>query len=676
MKKRNLKKHSKVSHKELNCVTASLKMTSSGFGFARITEPDKCQCSAFLDENGTAVSEIFIPPKFNNGAIDGDIVMISPVSQPPDRKNEAPSARVVKIISRQRETFVGEIVTPTRVRALNSRMPREIYLTGTRRGAKKGDWVKLKFDGDSFDGDSFNARVVSIISNAGEVAGDLDAVMCEYEIAPRYSAEEEDAAIGIVPREIPRRDISEGAAVFTIDPADAKDFDDALSVEFNQNPKLCTVGIHIADVAAFITPGSRFDRAAAKRSFSAYLPGRTLPMLPAALTAAISLQQGKLSLAHSIFLTIDIESGEIVSYRREHTIIKVKHRINYDQLQHFFDTKEAPESWSSNDADSLLMLEAVAAKLRAVREKNEAFIELDLPEIHVVADEKKNIIRGLEKRIMRPAEALVEEFMLAANSAAGREMKDAALAGIYRVHDRITPEKSCEFSELMQQYFKIQCNDISDRFECIRFINSLPDDGKRNIILSMLLKSMPRAVYSVEADEEHFALGKRSYLHFTSPIRRYSDLINHQQLWNCDLGKRCRSRNSISAAADAVNLDEERIDNACNAANDKLKLHYLNAMIENGKCSNTVYEAVVTKVISAGIQVYVDEFGIFGFVPFNRRTSNAARKSGIRKYAGSSRMVLSYEDSWCNVKVGEYLYLGLARIDFDRNCAVFSRWSF
>jgi len=632
-------------------VPGVLKMTASGYGFV---VPRKGEHFPKPLEDDT---EIFIPPHFDNGAIDGDEVLVELLPPRPGDGGErrGPCGRVVEILLRRRAEFVGELLSGNRIRPLNNRLPAEIRLAGARRGAVRGDWMKLRLL-EGKDG-VWRAAASKVLGPAGVIASDLDAVMCEYDLPPRYGAADDDAAMELSPREIDREDRTE-LTVLTVDPADAKDFDDALSVVDGGTPGTAEVGIHISDVAAYIAPGSRFDLAAAQRGFSCYLPGRTLPMLPPALTAKISLHTGVDSLAHSVFVTVDETTGEILACRRCHTKIRIARRLDYDGVQKFLDGGKAPKEWSRGEASALRRLAALSALLRRRRAERENFIELPLPEVRVLCDEKTNRISGIESRLSRPAEQLVEEFMLAANSAVGAEMHRRGIAGIYRVHPDPEPEKSSEFADVMEQSFRLFPGDIADRKGCNRFIASLPDDPRRSVILGMLLRSMARAGYSAKGDP-HYALGKVDYCHFTSPIRRYTDLTVHQQLWNCDRKVRTRRTATMEQIAAAMTECEERCDNASNAANDRLKLRYLEEQLEKGTLE--MVEGVIVKVINAGLQVAVGELGIIGFVPAEQlRGSFSRERYGLRAEHGRREY-----------RIGDYIYLRLARIDFSRNSALF-----
>lgn len=602
----------------------------------------------FVDlEDGTSV---FIPEKFSDDAIDGDFVKVQilPSRREFDRKEAGPAGRVVKIIERKRENFVGEILPGFRVKALDPKLPDFIRVYGARKNAEIGDWVKLRLD--SVEDGVCYCRITRVIGKAGIISADLDAVCEEYELPKPYTDEENAAAASLSGRPIERIDRRDIVS-YAIDPVDAKDQDDAVSI--TDEGETVTLGVHISDVAAYIAPKSRFDAAALKRTFSCYLPGRTLPMLPAKLTAKLSVGNPGDVLVHSVFLKVDRSSGRIVEYSREHSLMNGAIRLNYDDVQNCLDSGSYPGCWSEKQCKDIALLLEISSRMREYRLKEEKFIDLPLPESHVVCDELHNRIAGIEKRSQRKSEQLIEECMLAANSAVGRELTEKGIAGLYRIHAEPAPDKIAEFSDMMEQNFGLQTGDISVRENCISFIKSIPDDPRRPLILNMLLRSMARAEYSAR-DIGHFALGKTRYCHFTSPIRRYADLAVHQQLWNYDCKVRLRNKHTFEMLAEHCTAQEEICDSAYYAASDRMKLRYLDMLLEAG--DDTVYEGVISRVSNFGLQVDVADAGVYGFVPsevVNRHPENA-RKNRRGEY-----------------RIGDYIYLRLARVDFVRNSCIF-----
>lgn len=644
------RKYEKQREKAGTFVIGKLKMTHSGFGFVEVDPAER------VTEQG---EDIFIPISKINGAIDGDTVKVQLLPGrrefSDDTANRGATGRIVDVIERSRESFVGEVLAGGIVRPLNTRLPDGIKLLGGRKGAQKGDFVKVR--GPEMLNGEWRGTISSVIGHAGVLEAELDAVMAEYEILPAYSKEDNDAALEIVPREIQRENHSK-LFVITIDPEDAKDFDDALSISPGPDKDHVELGVHIADVAAFIEPRSRFDIQASRRGFSCYLPGRTLPMLPPGLTAKISMQAGVPSLAHSVFLTVNKKTGEVTAFRREHTLVTIAHRLDYDQVQNFADTGKAPEEWPPKLKKLVKDLLKITTRMRAYRAEKEEFIELPLPEVRVRCDEKKNQLLGVESRVSRPSEQLVEECMLAANSAVGQELIEKGVAGIYRIHNTPEIEKLWEFSDMAEQ-FGFATGDLSSRKVCNDFVRSLPDTPKREVVLSLLLRSFPRAEYAAKP-LLHYALGKTAYAHFTSPIRRYADLTVHQQLWCLDKKARTRRVETLERIAEKCTEQEERNDSASFAASDRMKLRLLEEELERGDLK--IYEGVIAKVITAGLQVAIEQLGLYGFVPVDALPGN--RRRG--KYT-----LYAEKNSSSNFKLGDYIYLRLAGIDFARGSAVF-----
>ena len=605
----------------------------SGFGFVAVDDGD---------------FEVFIPAQFVNDAIDGDKVKVELL--PPDERSrdKGPVGRIVDVIERRRNSFVGEVMPGIRVKPLDTRLPDEVRIYGSRQNAKVGDWVKVSIDSVE-DGECFG-EIIKVIGKAGVVAADLDAVCEEYSIPAPYTAEENEIAGNLDARDIFRVD-RRNITSYAIDPTDAKDQDDAVSICAGSNGTVI-LGVHISDVAAYIAPKSRFDQEALKRSFSCYLPGRTLPMLPAALTAKLSVGNKADNLVHTVFLTVDASSGKVLSSRREHSVMRGAVRLTYDEVQRYLDTEDE-QNWPASQVRDIALLLEITAKMRRFRAENEEFIDLPIPECRVICDEVNNRILGIEKRVQRDSEQLVEECMLAANSAVGKELAARGIPGLYRIHNSPAPDKVEEFTDLMNSNFCISPGDISDRTNCIKFINSLPDDPRRPLILNMLLRSMARAEYSARR-QEHFALGKMDYCHFTSPIRRYTDLAVHQQLWNCDCDMRTRSKQTFEKLAERCTLQEENCDAAYYSASDRMKLRYLETLLEAGE--DRIYEAVVSRVSNSGIQVDVGDLGVYGFVPaevIDRHPENARRRQ-----RGEYR-------------IGDFIRLRLARVDFVRKSCIF-----
>ena len=629
--------------------TGVIRLSSHGYGFVKLS-------------GGEGVShvgegeEIFIPARYIGDALDGDTVRVKFAPEKVDDPERGPVGNVVEVVERKRAGLVGEVIPGHRLRPMSRRVPGDVQLVGSLRGAQNGDWVEIKLlpPSEKSRGERLG-MVVEKIGQAGLIAADLDAVCAEYELPPAYSEEENEQASGLEPREIGRRDLRKMHTV-TIDPEDAKDFDDAVGVMAGENPDELVIGVHISDVASYIAPGGEFDRQAALRGFTAYLPGRTLPMLPKALTAKISLREGVDSLAHTVLFTVNASTGQVLKVERCHSVIHVDRRLNYKEVQRFFDKGES--NWGKEVEATVSQELKIAQLWRRERKQREKFLELAMPEIRVLCDEANNKIIGLASKVQRESEQLIEEYMLAANSAVAAELTQRKLPGLFRVHPAPEPEKLDEFMGLAAETFNLKVGDLTNRDECNKFIASLPDNELRPIILNAFLRSLPRASYQAEP-ALHFGLGKTLYSHFTSPIRRYTDLLVHQQLWSFDVNEKWKSQNKLSELAATCSEQEENNDNAYYAANDRLKLRYLDEQLGKGRSMS--YTGIVRKVTSAGLLVDISELGIYGFVPLSSLGSGFRRRNGVL----SSR---HYRTAY---QMGDLVHLELSRVDFSKGSAIF-----
>ncbi|MBO5923214.1 MAG: RNB domain-containing ribonuclease, partial [Lentisphaeria bacterium] len=397
----------------------------------------------------------------------------------------------------------------------------------------------------------------------------------------------------------------------TIDPFDAKDYDDAVSLSPGQTPETVELGVHIAEVAAWITPGSYFDKKAGTRGFTAYLPGRTINMLPKGLTRNISMTEGVDAPAHTILFEVEKATGKILSGKRMHSVIHVDKRLDYDTVQRFYDNNKAPDTWDDTLRAALRELLDITTKMRRNRQAEEQFLDLEIPEIRVVCDEANNKILGLDNHLQRPSEELIEECMLAANSFVAAELIAKHIPGLYRIHPEPEPEKLEEFAALSEISFNIPAGDLSSRQACKKYLKNLPDTPAKPALLNAFLRSLPRASYQ-EENALHYGLGKTLYSHFTSPIRRYSDLLIHQQLWAADTHHALKSNKTMQGWGKTLSELENNNDDAYYAASNRMKIRYLEEMLLGGR--ENVFSAMITKVTNSGAVIELPELGLQGFV--------------------------------------------------------------
>lgn len=650
--KRKTKGHSRVNGEDKTrsrtSIRGTLSVTQSGFGFV-----------APFDEG----KDIFIPPRFIGSAMDKDEVEVEllPERASDEGSGKGPAGKITDILERSRTSVVGELIAGHKLRPLSKKLPYDIKLSGHLEGAERGDWIEasLIHAERNKKGEELRGAVISVIGKAGRIAADLEAVVREFDLPPRYTQEQNLEAAQLPELEIERKDLTELFCV-TIDPEDAKDYDDAISLAPGEKDGEIELGVHISDVAAWIIHGGKWDKEALKRAFTAYLPGRTMPMLPKALTGLISLTPDKNSSAHSVIITLDSKTGEIIRSKRFHSLIKVTKRLTFDEVQSFIDGK-TPKSWDKSFREKMSTLTELTRKMREFRKKREEFLEIYTTDVRVLCDEKENKIIGLKREVQTESDELVEDCMLAANTEVAKELIAKSIPGIFRIHPEPEAEKLEEFSVFVSASFGLKTGDLSSRTACNYFLKQIPDDHKKPVITGAFLRSLPRALYT-EYHELHFGLGKTTYCHFTSPIRRYPDLIVHQQLWASDFKGKLRSKKDLELIAADCSKKETNNDEAYYAANDRLKLQFLEQEIENGS-AESMYEAVITKISSAGMLVDVSRIGIYGFIP-------AAQLPGHFRFNRDTKKFKSFKGHQ-DYKCGNFIYVHLDRIDLARGAAIF-----
>lgn len=623
--------------------------TASGFGFV---------------SRGNGEPDIFIPARQVENAVDGDKVSVE-ITDPYGHNNLGPVGRITEILSRERRFVVGEFLNGRLLKPLDSRFNGEIRITGSVKGVEIGEWVKVRLlDSGSKFTEALRGTIEERYGMSGNIGADLQAVAAEFDLCKPYTEEENQAAAKTHPAEIERTDLT-GHYAITIDPTDAKDFDDAISLMPGEKKGEAVLGVHIADVAAWVRAGTKLDKGAARRAFSSYLPGMFLPMLPKPLTALISLREGVESNAHTILFTIRESDGKILGSKRVHSNIRVVARLNYDEVQKFIeDPKSAPKKWTAALKKNLTALVELVRKMRRNREQAEHFLKIETSEVRVLCDSATLEITGLERKVQREADQLVEECMLAANSAVANELIERHIPGIFRVHQEPDPEKLADYSSMMESLFHLRTGDLTERANSEHFLENLPDDHRKPVILSYFLRSLPRACYSSEP-ALHYGLGKYRYAHFTSPIRRYPDLLVHRQLWAMDTGgKGLKSKAFLEEAALDCSAREERNDNAYFAANDRLKLHYLHRADTSEGDFPPVYEAVITKTSPAGLLCDITELGLYGFVP-------SAKLSGSSMHFNKHSRRLKANRGHSQYKSGDIIFLTLDSLDFAQGRALF-----
>lgn len=476
---------------------------------------------------------VFIAERSMNRALNGDKVKV--MLYPLRRKKEL-EGEVVEIIERARERFVGIIDSKhgvTILKANNKQLPMNIIIPPDKtKGAKNGQKciAAITYWGDKYENPI--GEIVDILGDTGNNNTEMHAILAEYGLPYSYPQEIEKEANKIpetiTEDEIKRRIDFRTTTTFTIDPRDAKDFDDALSIKDLGNG-LWEVGVHIADVTHFVPEGGIIDQEAVKRATSVYLVDRTVPMLPEHLSNFIcSLRPDEEKLTYSCIFTIN-DLAEVIDYKIARTVIKSDRRFTYEEAQ------EIIETGKGDFATEVLRLNDLAKKLREKRFASGA-IAFERSEVRFEIDDTGKPVSVFFKE-SKDSNKLIEEFMLLANKYVAQHIgmprnREKPKTFVYRIHDVPNPEKLSNFATFIKKFgYKIKTD--GKKTSVSSSINHLLDqiEGKKeqNMIETLAIRSMAKAAYSTK-NIGHYGLAMKYYTHFTSPIRRYPDMMVHRLL--------------------------------------------------------------------------------------------------------------------------------------------------
>lgn len=495
-------------------ITGTVDMTRMGYGF--ISSDD-------IEE------DVFVSAQNLKTALHGDKVKVWLFAK---KKGTRPEGEVVEIIERSRTTFVGTVEVMPNFAFLipdNKNMPFDLFIpTSKLNGAKQGEKAVAKVI--DWDPKSKNpvAEIINILGFPGLNETEMHAILAEFELPYSFTEEVEKDAERIQ-GEITENDIKlrrdfRKVPTFTIDPADARDFDDALSLKQLENGNW-EVGVHIADVTHYVTIGSLVEEEAKQRATSVYLVDRVVPMLPERLSNHIcSLNPAEDKLTYSAVFELN-DKSEVLSEWFGRTIINSDKQFSYNEAQKVIDTGEGDMK------EQILVLHKLAQQLRTKRFSAGAF-NFEKVEIRFDLDEAGKPV-GIKFRDMGTANQLIEEFMLLANKHVaeyvGKKLKGKTF--VYRIHDKPDPEKISNFSHFITRfgYTLVEDDKTSLPKAMNKLLTSIAGKKEQNIIETLALRSMAKAIYSTD-NVGHFGLSFKYYTHFTSPIRRYPDMMVHRLL--------------------------------------------------------------------------------------------------------------------------------------------------
>ena len=584
--------------------------------------------NSFMPDGGD--KPIFVSERNSMGALNGDRVKVSLMAR---RQKHIKEAQVIEILHRAKDQFVGRLKVDRDLAYLvtpNSLFVHDIIIPKRKlKGGKTDDRAVVKVtQWPDADHKNILGEVVDVLGHSGDNDTEMNAILAQYQLPYKYPEAVERAADKVTgeirPEDVAERVDMRGVWTCTIDPKDAKDFDDALSIR-RLPSGLYEVGVHIADVSHYVREGDIIDREAQKRATSVYLVDRTIPMLPERLCNFVcSLRPDEDKLTYSVIFELNDEA-EVKSFRIVHTIIRSNRRFCYEEAQQILEdngvadgqgepAKPVGGKFKDEYGWEVCTLDRMAKLLRKQRFKSGS-VKFDSEELHFDVDEKGHPLRCYYKR-SKDANKLVEEFMLLANrtvaESVGRVRKGhKAKTFPYRIHENPDPQK-LEVLRSFAVKFGYKVKTDGTQGAIARSLNKLMDEteGKREqkAIQAVALRAMMKAKYSVH-NVGHFGLAFPYYTHFTSPIRRYPDTMVHRLLTKYQAGGRSANEKHCEELCEHCS-DMEVI--AQNAERDSIKYKMVEFM---GDKLGQEFDAHISGITSYGIYAEIDENHCEGMVP-------------------------------------------------------------
>src|SRR5881396_1038024 len=612
----------------------------------------------FLTPETPGGPDTFIAAENIGTAMHGDRVVarISP-DTPYGRIKGRREGRVIRILERAHDTIVGTLQRSQNFYYVVPDDPRfvhDIYVHPDRDqrqqpSANVGDKVVVRLDAWESRHVNPEGEIIEVLGAASAPGVDVLSIIRKFHLRAEFPKDvlnqAERISEQIVARQLEGREDLRKEFVVTIDPDDARDFDDAIQVEKIKNG--WRLGVHIADVAAYVEPGSPLDREARRRGNSVYLPDRVIPMLPERLSNVVcSLKPGVDRLTHSVFIHFD-KNGVVRSARFAHSVIRSVHRLTYKQAYAILTSPLRDQL-----GERLHLAWELAALLRKKRFQHGA-LDLDFPEVKVWVDKRGHPVK-LERVENDESHQLIEEFMLAANEAVARELKKHAIPTVYRVHENPDPEKLAEYREFVLS-FNYRVGDLTHRGELQRLLELIGGKPEEQALKIALLKSLKRARYFAQP-LGHYGLAKANYLHFTSPIRRYADLVVHRALGRDTAARRPDQLGmaEIASIAEHISTTERNAADAEIDAAQMKKLEFFQRQLDER--NPQIFRAAIVDVRNYGLMVELPDALITGLVHVSSLTDDFYLFEPARRQLIGRRSRKRYS-------VGDELSVFVSRVD-------------
>ncbi len=629
-------------------IVGTFRRNPKGFGFVR---------PSHVSKGGKQVEDIYVSPDHVGDAATGDVVAVELLDLP-RRDGLGPSGKIVDIVERQTTTFVGtyfEWEGDGFVQVDGALFAKPVLITdlGSQR-VREDDKVvfeMIRFPALSQPGEG---GIIEVLGNQDRAGVDTLSVIREFELPDAFSEEVEnvarraaDAFTENIPRD--RLDLT-ALTIVTIDPEDARDFDDAISLGRTERGNWM-LGVHIADVAHFVRTGSVLDREARDRGTSVYLPDKVIPMLPEAISNSVaSLQPRKIRFAKTVFMEFTSD-GILVDTQLFRSAIRSNRRLSYDQVEEFI---AEPEPWRKKLGKGVFELlgdmRELASILRGRRLKR-GVLELAMPEVKLELDRKGRVV-GAQVRDGLESYQIVEQFMLAANEAVAGLLDKAAVPFLRRIHPAPEMRKLKGLGEFIRE-LGFTMETPGSRFELQRILLEAADRPERYAVNYAVLRAMKRAAYSPE-EEGHFALASKCYCHFTSPIRRYPDLTIHRLLDELIDG-----RIPKSDVGELVVLGEHCSDREFRADSAERTLTRLKLLALLSEKIGEEMDGIVTGVDRNGLYIQGISLPAEGLLPIDSLTDDYYR------FDRKAHSLIGYRKG-NQFRLGDIVRVSVARVDIER----------
>lgn len=643
---------------DVDLVIGKLEANEKGFGFVVQDEPDK--------------PDIFIPPNKMNTALHGDRVVARIVPKKPvrtKRRGKMPSpekleGKIIEVEERSSRPIVGTLskthnflyVIPD-----NPRFTRDIYVSQKdAKKAKIGDKVSVKI---TFWESAYNnpeGKIIEVFGSPKSPWVDLKMILSKYELSQTFPSNviKEVAKIpGTVDKnELKNRTDFRREVVLTIDPDDAKDFDDAISLSLKPNGNYL-LGIHIADASHYVRPGTDLDKEAFNRGTSIYFPGRVIPMLPEKLSNNLcSLKQGETRFVKSVLAELSPD-GIVLNKSFHNAVIRSRKRYTYKEVLQIVEKKDKKlRAINKETVPTLDLMHKLALTLMKKR-MDRGSLQLNIPAVKVRVDQNGKAV-SIEKEEQDIAHSMIEEFMLTANELVALELTQRGLPCVFRIHAKPSEEALMDFVHLVKS-FGFRVPPVTTTKKIQHFLDSIKEHPDAPNINYHLLRSLTRAEYTTK-NVGHYALALTHYAHFTSPIRRYPDLMVHRLLDSLIRKKKSEQKIDLTRLAAMAKHCSERERIAQEAEYDSIdlkKLEFLQEQIKQKK--HIQMHGVIRNIMGHGFFVETSEWLIDGFVPVSTLTDDFYQSD-------SKRLKFTGKRTGRFFKVGQEVVVEPMRIDLAK----------